>query len=159
MTARFTHAPGAPAGYSGFTDHHAMRSDLNALLLPLSTRAQCELVGFGLGLARALVARCDGQPRTLSLAGADAATTQLIGVLQHLQDTGTDNASPSTRNLRDALQDAFATLRDHGPVRTGYWDQAAHAAPADEAPLDRAGRAGVLQDAEARGAAVAARMA
>lgn len=128
------------SGYVAYSDHHAMQSDLNALLLGLDDAEQCRLVGFGVGFLDAVTAHLEQR----SLASGThrlsfRATTQqasMIDALQRLQESGTDNAPPSTHNLLSALHAAHAAMSSGGAIRTSYWDgkTADAALPARHAP-------------------------
>lgn len=157
-SARFTVFPGVPAGYAGFTDHHAMRSELHGVLSALTVHAQCALVAFGAAFVGALLERRDVEPRTLHADGCDETTAQWIQALECLQHAGTDNAAPSTANLHGALLESCRHLREEGPIRGDYWaSEKPRSAEASDDP-DAAMRAQWLHSAETLGPAAAARM-
>lgn len=119
--------PGRPVGYAGFTDHHAMNCTLNDDLIGRTPAEQFQLVGFGVGLLGALMARLNGREEIgaiLQLPSASAIQARYIGWLSLMQDRGTDNATPSSANLLSGLNGLWSTMLQNGPVTTPYWDDA-----------------------------------
>lgn len=122
----FTFYPGNSTGYSGFTDHHAMRCDLNDWLLKETDDMQYWLAGFGAGFIQAAHAVCndksDGDSiRSLVVHTEETRIIRSVDWLQRLQLSGVDNGSPSTANLLHALDGICQKLETDGPIRHEYW--------------------------------------
>lgn len=131
-SAVFTYHPGIASGYAGYTDHHAIRNDLNDWLLVLSDERQTWLVGFGYGLVHKIVERykdagAANQNLHLFVSSRDKDITDAVDWLNRLQLSGTDNAPPSTLNLLGALEDVHARMARRGPIRAKYWSAVRHA--------------------------------
>lgn len=122
----FTYYPGIASGYSGFTDYHAMHSDLNDWLLKEQDDLQYWLAGFGSGFVQAVTRFCreaepTGSTRHLIIDSGDAKIIMSIDWLQRLQLSGVDNGPPSTMNLLHALDGMCRKLEEDGPIRKEYW--------------------------------------
>lgn len=151
---RFTYCPEISTGYAGFTDHHAMRCDLNNWLLKEPDDMQYWLAGFGAGFVETAARFCrdagdSKSTRHLIVNSEDAKAIMSIGWLQRLQLSGVDNGPPSTANLLSALHGICQTLEDDGPIRTEYWSKQNEAAL--PAPDSRALRAEMIHKARQRG--------
>jgi hypothetical protein len=122
----FTYYPGAPRGYAGYTDHHAIRCDLNDWLLKETIDNQLWLAGFGAGFVTAAMRYCEEYGRIelmteLRVKTSEKKITESIDWTQRLQLSGVDNAGPSTENLLSALDSMCVDLKSQGPVRREYW--------------------------------------
>ncbi len=118
----FTFFPGVASGYAGYTDYNAMRARLNDDLMLRPPKDQFALLGFGIGFLSALGARITAEEMLdVQCDGASESEAQLLGWLAYIQDVGTDNADPSTRNLRDAIQSFATQVNEKGPVTMDYW--------------------------------------
>ena len=108
----FTYYPGISTGYSGFTDHHAMRCDLNNWLLKEADDMQFWLAGFGTGFVQAAILFCEEKgdihsTQKLVVHIGDAKIINSLDWLQRLQLSGIDNGPPSTTNLFHSLEAIF----------------------------------------------------
>jgi hypothetical protein len=151
---RFTYYPEISLGYAGFTDHHAMRCDLNNWLLKEPDDMQYWLAGFGTGFVEAVARFCRDagdteSTRHLIFSSEDAKAITAIGWLQRLQLSGVDNGPPSTANLLSALHGMCQALEDDGPIRTEYWPKQNETALL--ASDSRASRAEKIHQARQRG--------
>lgn len=122
----FTYYPDIATGYSGFTDYHAMRSDLNNFLLKEDDAMQYWLVGFGSGFIQAVLQRSDerdsrGLEHRVTIESADLKIIESVRWLQRLQRSGIDNSSPSTLNLHNSLEEFCRRIVSDGPIRKDYW--------------------------------------
>jgi hypothetical protein len=127
-TGDFRYYPGAPKGYAGYTDHVAMKHTLNAALLDLPPDLQFPLIGFARGFLVGILARAgegeEGRQLLFRTAFPSDEDRKRLEWIAHMQESGTDNAGPSTHNMSDALYSVVQDLRSTGPYRHGYWDKA-----------------------------------
>jgi hypothetical protein len=124
----FTYYPGASTGYSGFTDHHAMRSDLNNWLRNEADDIQYWLAGFGAGFVQAAMRSCKEKDSAdlvyrLTINSDDPKVIKSVDWLQRLQLSGVDTGSPSTMNLYSSLEDVCQEMGRKGSIRQGYWEK------------------------------------
>jgi hypothetical protein len=122
----FTYYPGISTGYSGFTDHNAMRCDLNNWLLKEADDMQYWLAGFGSGFVQAVLRFCEDNGSAddihrLTINSDAPKIIESVDWLQRLQLSGVDTGSPSTANLSEALDAIFQRLENEGPIRHDYW--------------------------------------
>lgn len=125
----FTYYAGVPDGYARFTDYNAMRSDLNNRVRNLYPLEQYWLVGFGAGFVQGVLDRCrsaDAEDinRKLQIPDLDTKPKAAINWLAQLQEDGTDNSPPSTRNLINGILATRRELVEQGPIRMDYWPKA-----------------------------------
>tara|TARA_R110000787_G_scaffold42499_2_gene104534 strand:+ start:515 stop:1180 length:666 start_codon:yes stop_codon:yes gene_type:complete len=125
----FTYYAGEPNGYTGFTDYNAMRSDLNNRVRNLYPLEQYWLVGFSAGFVQGVLDRCrsadaEDIDRELQLPDLETKPKAAINWLAQLQEDGTDNAPPSTRNLISGILATQQELAEQGPIRMDYWPKA-----------------------------------
>lgn len=124
----FTYYLGMSTGYSGFTDYHAMRCDLNNWLLEETDDMQYWLAGFGAGFVHAAICFCEekslvGDIHRLMISTDDSKIIESVAWLQRLQLSGIDTGLPSTANLSNALDAMLPRLESEGPVRHEYWEK------------------------------------
>lgn len=95
--------PGRPEGYVGYTDYTAMSVDVNDDLAARQPAQQYALLGFGSGFLQEVRNRLPevaGAGRTrFRVLDTSQRYKESIGWLAYLQQSGTDNAPPSTENL------------------------------------------------------------
>lgn len=119
--------PGKPEGYAGYTDYTAMSVDVNDDLMARSPMEQYGLLGSGngflLGIENRLAEGSQMPCNAFRLPNASAWERQFIGWLSYLQKSGTDNAAPSTENLRSVIRSTAAKVCENGPVTMGFWDK------------------------------------
>ncbi|WP_298396520.1 hypothetical protein [Sphingobium sp.] len=119
--------PGKPEGYAGYTDYTAMSVDVNDDLMARPPLEQYALLGSGNGFLHGIESRLAEGTQTpcnaFRLPNASAWERQFIGWLSYLQKSGTDNAGPSTENLRSVIRSTAATVCENGPVTMGFWDK------------------------------------
>jgi hypothetical protein len=130
--------PGAPTGYSGFTDHTAMNCAVNDGLIGRAPPSQFDMTGFGVGLLESLMQRLSDRedlPAVLHFETASDLQSEYIGWLAMVQEQGADNAAPSTSNLYGALHGLALHICKYGPVTERFWDRA-KSAPQPEARTD-----------------------
>ncbi|KMS51810.1 hypothetical protein V474_01875 [Novosphingobium barchaimii LL02] len=120
--------PGAPTGYSGFTDHTAMNCAVNDGLIGRAPPSQFDMTGFGVGLLDGLMQRLSDRredlPAVLHFETASDLQSEYIGWLAMMQEQGADNAAPSTSNLHGALHGLALDICKDGPVTERFWDRA-----------------------------------
>jgi hypothetical protein len=150
----FTYYPGAPRGYAGYTDHHAIRCDLNDWLLKETIDNQLWLAGFGAGFVTAAMRYCEEYGRIelmteLRVKTSEKKITESIDWIQRLQLSGVDNADPSTENLLNALNSICISLGSEGPVHRKYWKDDAELQPAP--PFDAVYHKEKIDEARQRG--------
>lgn len=118
----FTFFPGMTAGYAGYTDYNMMRARLNDDLLLRPPEDQFALLGFGIGFLDTLKARITAED--IIIVRCDEVSTseaQFVGWLAFIQEVGTDNDGPSTKNLHGAIQEYATQVYDRGPIMMDYW--------------------------------------
>ncbi len=124
----FTYYPGVSTGYSGFTDHHAMRSDLNNWLRKEADDMQYWLAGFGAGFVQAVMRSCKEKDNIdlihrLMINSDDPMVIKSVDWVQRLQLSGVDTGSPSTMNLYSSLEDVCQKMERQGSIRHEYWEK------------------------------------
>jgi hypothetical protein len=119
--------PGKPEGYAGYTDYTAMSVDVNDDLMARPPMEQYALLGSGSGFLHGVDKRLaeGGQMpcNAFRLPNASTWERQFIGWLSYLQKSGTDNAGPSTENLRSVVRSTAAKVCENGPITMGFWDK------------------------------------
>ena len=119
--------PGKPEGYAGYTDYTAMSVDVNDDLMARPPMEQYALLGSGDGFLQGIESRlAEGTQmpcHAFRLPNASSWERQFIGWLSYLQKSGTDNAGPSTENLRSVIQSTATKVCENGPITMGFWDK------------------------------------
>lgn len=119
--------PGKPEGYAGYTDYTAMSVDVNDDLMARSPMEQYALLGSGDGFLQGIESRlAEGAQmpcNAFRVPNASVWERQFVGWLSYLQKSGTDNASPSTENLRSVIRSIGAKVCENGPVTMGFRDK------------------------------------
>lgn len=118
---------GRPEGYIGYTDYTAMSVDVNDDLAAREPAQQYALLGFGTGFLQEVWNRLpevEGSGRILfRVFDASQRHTESIGWLAYLQRSGTDNAPPSTENLRSVVRSVASAVVSKGPITMKFWDK------------------------------------
>jgi hypothetical protein len=123
----FSYYPGGPEGYAAFTDYHAMLQAITDDIVDHDADWQFETLGFARGFLITVLARTGDLEnarhvfRVLDTKEGDAAA---IGWMCLMQTEGTDNASPSTSNLKSMVERVASEISTTGPYRVKYWDKA-----------------------------------
>ena len=123
----FFYYPGEPSGYAGFTDYHAMSQSITDDLVAREFDWQFKTAGFAVGFLNAVWARtrsAENAPHVFRVTGATADDVEAIRWMVTRQQEGTDNASPSTSNLRSMVLKVASDMATNGPCRVKYWSQA-----------------------------------
>lgn len=119
--------PGKPEGYAGYTDHTAMSVDVNDDLMARPPMEQYALLGSGDGFLQGIESRLAEESQmpchAFRLPNASTWERQFIGWLSYLQKSGTDNAGPSTENLRSVIRSTATKVCENGPITMGFWDK------------------------------------
>ena len=123
----FFYYPGEPSGYAGFTDYHAMSQSITDDLVAREFDWQFKTAGFAAGFLNAVWARtrsAENAPHVFRVTGATADDVEAIRWMVTRQQEGTDNASPSTSNLRSMVLKVASDMATNGPCRVKYWSKA-----------------------------------
>lgn len=127
-TDRFEVFSDRPEGYVGYTDYTAMSVDVNDDLVAREPREQYALLGFGNGFLTGIRSKLvDGESRgqvRFHVVNASSKDKEAIGWLAYLQQSGTDNAGPSTENLHSVIQAYSNRIVSNGPTVVKFWDNA-----------------------------------
>lgn len=119
--------PGRPEGYTGYTDYTKMSVVVNDDLMARPPMEQYALLGSGIGFLQGIESRlAEGTQmpfRTFRLPNASVWERQFIGWLSYLQKFGTDNAGPSTENLRSVIRSTATEVYKNGPITMDFWDK------------------------------------
>lgn len=119
--------PGRPEGYVGYTDYTAMSVDVNDDLAARQPAQQYALLGFGSGFLQEVRNRLPevaGAGRTrFRVLDTSQRYKESIGWLAYLQQSGTDNAPPSTENLYSVVQSVASAVGSKGPITMKFWDK------------------------------------
>jgi hypothetical protein len=124
-TGEIKYYPGVPGGYVGYTDYTAMNVELNDGLIGRPADEQFMLVGFGHGFSTVMLERVATDELSgkcaFRIAAASEEDMQCLGWLALMQDRGTDNAPPSTRNLQRVISKVSRELAEGGPITMKFW--------------------------------------
>lgn len=122
----FEFFPGRSEGYVGYTEYTAMAVEVNDDLAARKPAEQYALLGFGNGFLKGIRDRLgDREDKRIHFRVIDASLPckESIGWLNYLQQSGTDNAGPSTENLHSAIQSVSKDIRSKGPIIMGFWNK------------------------------------
>lgn len=160
----FRYCPGEPKGYAGYTDHIAMLQTITDDLVGRDTDWQFRTIGFAQGFLGTVLLRtgdladAPGIFRMMDVTEDDAAT---IGWIALMQTEGTDNALPSTSNLKSIVCGIASELVSTGPCRSKFWSETR--GDREENPEEDGMASGrlreltnIMKNAERRGALLAA---
>ena len=117
--------PGQPEGYVGYTDYTAMNVKVNDSLIGREPEEQAKFVGLGVGFSFEMVERSDKElisdTSTFHTIATSVEELAQLRWLATVQEKGTDNAPPSTRNLARVLKKVARELSETGPITLKYW--------------------------------------
>ena len=138
-TLDFRYYPGAPEGYAGYTDYNAMLQTINDDLVARDTDWQFKSVGFAKGFLASLFVRSSRAHDALGIfrlmdAQQDDAIT--LGWMALMQTKGTDNAEPSTSNLKLIIDKVSSDISTSGPYRSKFWSKARDGLHEDQEQAD-----------------------
>ena len=111
----FAYRPGEPQGYAMFTDRYAMSAEADRALSALGSTERLKGIFFAVGFLEAVIARLvETAPSgcVLQCFPTDDKEREMLAMLVHLQQLGTDNAEPSTSLLRNCFSDLGVTELD-----------------------------------------------
>jgi len=122
----FQYFPGEPTGYAGYTDRVAMQQTITDDLVDHDAAWQFRTIGFAKGFLGKVLQRIDrseGVHSIFRLVGTNEDDVAAVGWMALMQTQGTDNAYPSTFNLKSGVDQIASEMSVTGPCRAKFWDR------------------------------------
>ncbi|WP_321806917.1 hypothetical protein [Burkholderia sp. BCC1993] len=122
----FRYYPGEPKGYAGYTDHIAMLQTITDDLVGRDAEWQFRRIGFAEGFLGTVLLRAgdsEGAPGIFRMTDVTEDDAAAIGWIALMQTEGTDNALPSTSNLKSIVCGIASELVSTGPCRSKFWSE------------------------------------
>ncbi|KAB0686348.1 hypothetical protein [Burkholderia territorii] len=126
-TLSFHYYPGAPKGYAGYTDRNSMLQTVTDDLVDHDADWQFTTIGFAKGFLSTVLLRTgesDDSHYIFSVVNRSDSDATAIRWLSRMQTKGTDNALPSTSNLKSVVCGIASDISIDGPRRTKFWGEA-----------------------------------